>query len=272
MIPDIVEEKDLPKANSLMNIVPSISSLVGYASGGLIAASFGILYPICLAMTAYTIAAIVFLISRFTSLGRGGYKITNLSAFWGGVKVVWHDRVLGMMTLIALVWTFFYSGVQALLPALVMQVYQQEAGFYGIIKAVMVVGMLVGSLLAGLIAKRNRFAYFLLLPELGAGILIALLSIGLPVSSLGIIFFTIVLFESLADVYAITISQTRAPKEVLGRVFAFFATVSTASQATGALIFGGVATQFGLRVFFLIAGLSISITIFAAFFTRLRSI
>ena len=156
MLPDIVEEEDLTRANSVLGSINSLSLIVGPALGGIIYGFGGI-------KAAFLINGISFLGSgtselfiRYEQKTRRLEKVQEvIHDIKEGLSFIRTHRGLLTLLIFGLVFNFFVNPMFSVLAPYVLRVVIQfSAEQFGIVTTSFMAGMLIGNLIIGtLLAK-----------------------------------------------------------------------------------------------------------------------
>jgi len=270
-IPDLVPPGYLPQANAFMQMTMSMGGLVGYGVSGFVTGLFGLSAVILFDALSFLMAAALMGLARFRSQGdQRPQQPVAPRELLAGIHIVWNEQVVRVLTGVALVFGFFYATILALLPAFVAQHLQQDAQGFGIVRAALSLGMLVGPFAAGFWARRGRHGARTLTTILLSGLAIVAFSMS-PL--LWIAMFTLFLvgfFDGVSEVLSASILQARIPGEVRGRAFSILATAAMGVRVLGVGIGGPLALLLTVQGYFLFAGACITVVALLAFFTEVR--
>jgi DHA3 family macrolide efflux protein-like MFS transporter len=263
-----VPTQGLMSANALMQIAFMGSRVVGPATAGTIAATFG--PRVCYAIDVASFVASAALIGSVT-IRRPDAVLTSPSSSSNRIHAIWRDMIEGvnfivhhpsvLFVVLAMAAGLFTIGCFGPLIAIhVRDTLHASARLFGLVSGMVGVGLLVGS------QALRRFASHLAddslvlsgLAGIGAGVL---LLGGVPYSAATLAATFIIGFSFAAImVPAQTLLQRETPHEMIGRVSSTNISVAFLGQIIGLVLSGILADIFGVRtVFFLCAGLSIAL-------------
>jgi len=271
-VPDTVPEELLPQANAFRQISMSISGLVGYSVGGFVVSLFGISTVVLIDALTFFAAAFLILIARFQSWGKGkeerGNAFRDLVA---GIRVIWDDSVVRVLTGIALIFGLFYAVIIALLPQFAAEYLHQDARGLGLMRSTLSFGMLLGPVVAGLWARGGRYGKRVLTMGAFAGLsIIAFSSSPYLWLAMGMLFLT-GFFDCIAEVLDFSILQARIPNEARGRAFGFLTSAAMGARVIGLGIGGPLAIMMTVRGYFILGGICIAAVSLFGFLTKVRS-
>lgn len=253
-IPVLVQPQKVMSANAVINMVSSLSGLLGPALGGIAYSLWGI-YPVL-----YT-AAICFFVSAVMELfiQIPFTKREKKSSILKETKADLHQSILyisrkkpeiGQLTICCAGVNLVMSALMIIgLPVIVMQGlgFSGEEGsrLYGFMQAALAVGGLAGGLGAGILGSRlNAGKSWKLIACCGVLLVPMGIVLGLDVSA----YFTYAVLAiagmfimALASIYTIQIMsymQMTVPQDMVGKVIAWVIAVSTCAQPAGQVIYG----------------------------------
>lgn len=253
-IPVLVEGEKVMSANAVINMVSSLSGLLGPALGGIAYSMWGIKPILTVAAGCFCASAILEIFihipfvkrKRETSVWREtGHDLKSSLSY-----IVRDKKVVGKLTVCcAAVNLIVSSAIIIGLPVIVMQVLHfknsDSSAMYGFMQALLAVGGLAGGVGAGVFSKKISvkkswklllYAGLLLIP-MG----IALLADCSPLVAYVIFALAGMLIMAMSTLYTIQIMsyiQVTVPVEMLGKVISWIIAVSTCAQPLGQVIYG----------------------------------
>jgi DHA3 family macrolide efflux protein-like MFS transporter len=196
-----------------------------------------------------------------------------------GLMAVWHDVASGFRYLQARSGHMSLMGMSAvvnlcavpafsLLPLLVLEELGGDAARLGWMNSTLGVGMLAGGIGLGIWGGFRRRIVTTLVGLLAVGV--AILALGLvpaaPVSLAFVAMLAVGLTIPLANGPILAIIQATIPAELQGRVFTLMGSLAGVMAPVGLLLAAPVADLFGVRIWYVIAGLACLAMGCAAFF------
>ncbi|MGC8716627.1 MAG: MFS transporter [bacterium] len=218
-IPEMVDAKDLPRANSLFSIAGRVTDIIGPSIGGIV-------YKILSAGWLFAFNAISFFVSSiFTIFIKipQNYKEGRINIF-GDIKEVLkrvrEDENLMTLGISAAILNLFYVPFFILLPVYIKNYLLLDASIYGFVLGAGGIGSLVGLLITSSIsfsgdARYNLFRFSLM----GQGFSVGLLALPLNSIHLVSLFFIIDLLNIFVNIYINTALQLMVPSQERGRFF-----------------------------------------------------
>lgn len=253
-IPLLVAEESIMPANALINMISSLSGLLGPALGGIAYGLWGITPILYVCAGCFFLSAVMelFIHIPFTRKERTCSLFRELT---GDVKdsilfITREKKQIGKLTLCCTAVNLFLSALMIIsLPVIVMQVLSFPRGnaseMYGFLQAVMAAGGLAGGMAAGIFSKKLNirgswkllFVSSLLLLPMGA-----VLQEGIPVyaaySVIAVSGLIIMAFASLYTIQIMSYIQLTTPAALSGKVIAWIIALSTCAQPAGQMIYG----------------------------------
>jgi hypothetical protein len=158
MLPDIVKEEDLTRANSIMRSLYNISYIVGPTLGGIIYALGGIQLAFFFTGLSLTGSAVSEIFIQYHQETRKFEKmrevVTDLKEGISFIKI--HRGVLTFL-IFALVTNFFLSPIGSILvPYVLRVVIEFSAEQFGMLQTSFVVGTLAGNIIIGTVLARAK--------------------------------------------------------------------------------------------------------------------
>lgn len=247
-IPELVPRTQLRAASGLDLVSVNVSRAIGPALAGLVIAHLGGV-PVVFALNGISVVflAIALLAWRRPRAGPGGGRERFVPALRAGGRYVWHDPVVRRILFRAI--TFFVpaAALWALLPVIASRRLGLGADGYGALFGALGAGAVIGALV--LRRVRTRLSTNGIIGAAGivyaAALAVIVLTFSFPAA------LTILVFAGLAWMAATSTLQAELqlvlPIWVRARGVAIYAITFAGSQAAGALIWGLVANQIGLR-------------------------
>jgi MFS family permease len=265
IIPQIVEEKKLEKANGQFTAGQLITSdILGVALGGFII-TMHIVYP-------FAIDTVTALISLLLIMGlRGSFKPATESKesqapdasagaakqttqeeseqntrpmknwkreMWSGIQYVFQDRFLRGLAILSVTITLMFSMILVTQIFFVREVLQLEAYAFGILISIATVGSILGSQAVAYMRKRWSSKKLILLSILSMGLLYGGVGLTSNAYVVGGLYFCAAFFIVVYNVVRSSILQRSVPNELLGRVGSVFRFLSFGISAIGTLLGG----------------------------------
>lgn len=255
MIPTIVPRAQLGDANRWLELARSAAYAGGPAIGGAIVGWTGAPSAYVIA-TVLSILAVMFLRGLPDSRGSGRKGMRSLlhELKEGAAFVATHDLLRPILTT-AIFFNTAWFVLQAIYVAYAVQNLGLSPTAVGITLGIYGGGMVVGALLAPVVARRLSFGMMIVVgPLFGfCAALVMLLTIWVPSGVLPAVSFF--LFGSGPILWTITttLRQAVTPDAMLGRVSALIMTATFGARPIGAALGAVVAARFGVEACLLVA-------------------
>lgn len=258
MLPQLVAEEELAKANSKVASLRGLSVLLGPIIGAALYGGFGISLLFLINGVSYLLSGLseVFIgykyIKRKATTGLQGI-FKDLSA---GVGFIFSNKLILTLCCFFLV---LYAFIQPIFSVVLPLFYKTSLGYsethYGYLQSMLVLGMLIGSIMMGLaygkegnMLKPLRFGCMLLITSL---LIFSVLMFPKPLSILGnaslqyfVLLAAILCLFSAANMFinvpVQTFIQSQTTNEYMSRVFSIVGMITRGGMPFGALMYGFV--------------------------------
>lgn len=262
-IPALVETDHVMTANAMINMISSLSGLLGPALGGIAYSMWGIYSILYTAVFCFFVSAVmeIFIHIPFVKRERTQSILretrTDLKE---SLSFITREKPeIGKLTLCCAGVNLVLSSLMIIgLPVIVMQLLDfsaaQASRLYGFMEGILAVGGLAGGISAGALGARLeiRKSWKILLY---GGILLVPMGIVLfvdcsPWTAYFILAAAGMVMMALAAVYSIQIMsfiQIAVPQEMVGKVIAWAIAVSTCAQPIGQVVYGVLFEQLKQR-------------------------
>lgn len=251
-IPLLARPEQLTSANAVINMVQTLSALLGPVIGGVLFGAFGLRPILWVGMACFFLSAVMELFIRIPHSPRaaaGGVLSTvrrDLGESWRFIR---RERpvFLSVMLVLALFNLVLSAALVVGIPVAVVQTLGMSDSRLGVTQGAMGLGGLFGGGLAALLGPRLRLrrggAVLLAASLTAAGMGAALLP-GVP-PSLGwwgvtAMSFAIMVLSTLLVVVLSAAVQGQTPPELLGKVMAFIMAVSNCAAPLGQAVYGAL--------------------------------
>lgn len=249
-IPLLVDYEALAKGNAIINMVSTLSNLLGYAIGGVLFGAFGLTPILVISIVCFIISAImeIFIHIPYQKRDKGkGIFATVRNDLIESFYFVKREKpiflsVVGILAIFNLVLS---AAMIVGIPVMVVQVLGMSDADLGIAQGALGLGGLIGGLLAGTSTQKLKIRYnyiYLLICSSTALIMGISLMSAIP-TSIGFWLITIMSFVTMCVSTMFTISiftvvQQQTPIHLLGKVMATIIAVSSCFQPIGQAIYG----------------------------------
>ncbi len=249
-IPLLVEPDMLMSGNAVINMVSTLSGLLGPVIGGVLFGAFGIFPILFISIGCFLISAVmeIFIHIPFEERRDGrnvfqavGRDLRECLIFMKKEKPIFLS-ILGILALFNL---FFFFFMIVGIPVMVVQVLQMSDTALGITEAAMGLGGLAGGMAAGAAARKMRLEKgYLALTACACSALFMGLSLFEPVpAGVGYVVITAASFAGMCastmfSVSMLTVVGQQTPPQLLGKIMAVIMAVASCSQPLGQACYG----------------------------------
>ena len=276
LLPKIVKQQELVKANSLFSIAYQGSDALFNSIGGFIITIFGTIYAFIINSLTFFINSVLFIFLS-SDLSKNEKTITTqenyLSKLSNGIKI-WNTPLLKPLLIGIIIINFSTSSLLTVLPE-----YSETSYFYGILLSASGLGILIGAFLSNKkILKNIRLGTLYITFAFGIAVSWGLLSI-LNNNSITnrIINFSLFLFGwiliGILNTYSQTMIQCIVNKDKLDVAMSTMIGLSIAFSPLGALMAGILSIKYNTKIIIIITSLLIlSIFLFWLFNNNIRKL
>ena len=274
LLPKIVKQEDLVKANSLFSIAYQGSDALFNSIGGFIITVFGAIYAFIINSITFFINSTIFIfLSNDLSKNTNSVQENYFSKLSSGIKI-WNTPLLKPLLIGIIIINFSTSSLLTLLPG-----YSETSYFYGILLSASGLGILIGAFLSNSqILKNIRLSVLYTTFTLGISLSWGALSI-LNNNSITnkIINFSLFLFGwiliGILNTYSQTMIQCIISKDKLDVAMSTMIGLSIVFSPLGALLAGILSIKYSIKTIIIITSLLIySIFIFWLFNKNIRNL
>ena len=274
LLPKIVKQQDLVKANSLFSIAYQGSDALFNSIGGFIITVFGAIYAFIINSITFFINSTIFIfLSNDLSKNTNSVQENYFSKLSSGIKI-WNTPLLKPLLIGIIIINFSTSSLLTLLPE-----YSETSYFYGILLSASGLGILIGAFLSNKkILKNIRLGTLYITFAFGIAVSWGLLSI-LNNNSITnkIINFSLFLFGwiliGILNTYSQTMIQCIISKDKLDVAMSTMIGLSIAFSPLGALLAGVLSIKYSIKTIIIITSLLIfSIFLFWLFNKNIRNL
>ena len=274
LLPKIVKQEDLIKANSLFSIAYQGSDAFFNSIGGFIITVFGTIYAFIInSITFFINSAIFIFLSNDLSKNTNSIQENYFTKLSSGIKI-WNTPLLKPLLIGIIIINFSTSSLLTLLPE-----YSETSYFYGILLSASGLGILIGAFLSNKkILKNIRLGTLYITFAFGIAVSWGLLSI-LNNNSITnkIINFSLFLFGwiliGILNTYSQTMIQCIISKDKLDVAMSTMIGLSIAFSPLGALLAGLLSIKYSIKTIIIITSLLIfSIFLFWLFNKNIRNL
>lgn len=249
-IPLLTEKETLMKGNAVINMVSTLSGLLGPIIGGILFGSFGILPILFISTGCFVFSAVMEIFIHIpyvkqadnkSVLRAAGSDLRECLAFVKNDKPIF----LSVLVILALFNLVLSAAMVVGIPIMVVQVLEMSDTALGITEAAMGLGGLAGGIIAGTAAQKMKLKngwITLVLCSLAALLMgISLFEFIPPL--VGYIIITAGSFGAMCAATMFSVSlftavQQQTPPHLLGKIMAVITAISSCSQPLGQAVYG----------------------------------
>jgi MFS family permease len=271
IIPEIVEKKDLPKANSYMQMSLSVATSIGPSLAGILLTFLGLFNSLWITFTGFILLIFSIRLVKYNSKIESTTNAKHIfRKSYEGLKYTWSNKLYRSI----LTWNLFINlGLTGSVLMIIVRLKEELklASFQiGIIFTLSAVGGIIAGAIIPLIIEKFKSGKILLLSSM----ITALSLMGLFIFKYWLIigFLNAFLMGSVAfnSRMVSILYQTRVPVDYLGRVLSASRLISTILAPVSVLAAGAISKNFDTTIVFFIGSIIILLTNIVAFKSPLR--
>ena len=275
IVPELVSDEQLPRANGIVQGTAQVSVLVGPVAAGVVIAALGGTATDAIATgigVALLFDAATFLVSLATLLlirPRAHVAQAHdsiLESIREAARFVWSSRGMRAMVLVSLAANFLIVGpFEVGMPFIAYSRLPEGAAAFGIVTAAFGAGSLVGLVLGSMLPapSARRFGAIVVSPMALAGLALAGLSAATSTFAAAALTAIAGIALGYTNLLSITWIQRRIPQALMGRVMSLLITGSVGLVPVS-MFLSGFAVQLNVDLTLLAAGIGMAIVALAA--------
>lgn len=257
IMPELVPKRELPGAIALNSIGFNLARAAGPALGGIVVAAVGAGAAFVLNAVSFVgVLIVLYLWKRkpeSQSIGSEGVG----PAIWAGIRYVRFAPAMHSVLLRSGLFVISASAIWAILPVVAKIEFHSESTGYGVLLGFLGLGSITGALIL------SRLRQLLSREVLASGgvVLFGLVNIGLAATSRFSVVCALMMAGGIGwmtvNSTLNTAAQTSLPGWVRARALAVYLLVFQGAMAIGSIIWGEVASRYGLRLTLFVAGVTL---------------
>lgn len=266
ILPHIVEDAALPAANSAVQGGQQLAVIAGASAAGVTLALTGAHWALLIDGITFLLAALALSLIRFPPdlLAKKSLEARALAQdLWRGLLYLAGRREILALVGVIFVSNLVLSPANVVFPVFSREVLGQGVRGFGFLAAALGLGLLAGSVAAGIVGDRVPFARAILAGLLGLGSLLWALSFERSLALAVLTTAAIGAMLPLVQVPLISRLQRSVPKELQGRVFATLGSVVSLAVPVGAILMGQALEWAPVPIVFRGAGTAVLMVAFA---------
>lgn len=218
-VTDLLTEEEYAKASGMVQMAGAAKYLISPFIAGLIlaAADIRVILLIDISTIAVTVLAVAFVRKSIPEKKPRKEDFHFFGEFREGLKSIIGDKGIQNLVILMAFVCFFVAFIQTLMTPMILSF--ASAKTLGIMESISAVGMLVGSILIGMISIKKNYARLLTAALMAAGLFMAM--VGTTTNIYIILAFSILFFTALPfiNTSADVLIRVRIPNEVQGRAW-----------------------------------------------------
>lgn len=257
LVPQIVEEQDLPRAQTYLSFAYSGTDYLFNALAGVLISLLSYFQLIIINIFSFLLSIIFFRKIKYETATDNNDPVSEKFNLFEGFRFILKNNLLLIITVCSLVINFVFGGlnVYQVLIAHAMG----GAQYLGLLASLGAIGSLLGSsIIANVIFKYIPVGKVLVIFHLLSGLLFIMTSL---VTTHKILFLSFWLLSfmmlGVTQVIQVPVLQKLIPSQKIGTVMSSFYTLTVTSLPLGALFFGTIGENLSGRIFLAIFGITL---------------
>jgi len=250
--PAIVEEEVLLEANGAIQAINAMSELLGFALGGILVATIGMVNIVILAGVAFLVSTVIDLFIKISyERQEVEFGIVKTAVLDMRESLEYATKINPFIIRLAVFMGFFAFLIMPIvtvaLPYIVRIQFAASDTMFGMSQAMTALGMLLGGILSGKLKKWLQFKYFAYIVVFVAVLCLSLAvtvyaplfsSVVLPFWLFNIVLMFVMVLMTFGTVIAMTFIQEQVPGKYLGKIIALVITILNIATPVSQYVFG----------------------------------
>jgi len=254
LIPELVTEDSLTKANGINQGVTTLSGMIGMLVGSTLISLISIADFAFLNAVSFFISLVCLLIVQrgYTDTALREQRSQGSSAWYDGIAYIKDNRVLRVIVFTGLLLNFCLGPVMSLTVVWVKGILKGTAMDYSIAQIALMVGVILGSIGASVVKKGLKQK--MIVSFLSLSLIVVAMALLKNMITYFILRILIGFFAGIINVSIFTSLQTNTPSRLLGRVSGALLAGTNLFLQLGMLVGGALVNFVGVAVVFMVGG------------------
>jgi len=225
-VTDLLSEDEYARASGLIQIAGSSRYLVSPVLAGFILSVSDIRLILIIDMATIIVTVLTLLVVRKNMhLSKPCKKEFNFfKSFRKGIEGIAQNTTVKSLTILMTLICFFIAFLQTLLTPMVLAL--SDVKTLGVMETISSVGMLIGSVIIGILNIRSHYSHILKIALMAAGISMALSGTTCSIWGIGVFCFFVFLSIPFANTCADVLVRTNIPNDIQGRVWGIISIIT----------------------------------------------
>lgn len=266
----LVGPDKITEANGKLFASHAAAGIGGTLCAGLVSGAFGASVAIAADAATFAVSALGLLLVRLRKLDGVPGKVSAWKGFAVGAGFLWRHPVLRSLTLLLVVFHFFYLGITDIIIYYVRNVLGHPDRTVGYVMAMAAVGTVAGSLAVGPLRRRFGFGVCWIMPTFLLGVAVAGIGLTTTVAVIAMLALACICFASISGICSMSLRQQITPDHLLGRVTSAYWTVQQSLAPIGAAVLTAATARSGVTQVLLVSGSILAAVGLTGAFTPVR--
>jgi MFS family permease len=276
IIPDLVDEKELTAANSMISVTEDLMYIIGASLGGVLIGSIGITSIFIFDALSFVLAGCLLLPVSFQPIDTSNlvsHEHTRSDSIWKSIsqtaKYMLRSSLLRMLILIGVLLNVAGGITSIVHPIYVKDILRSGANGYGLVVSIRALGTFASAIILGQIRPPRKLQGWLISAALlfmGLGFILLPLNSQLTIAAL--LFLVIGASEGIGLISYRSIIQTGIPGNLRGQVFAITRSLMMSARPLALSASGFLIMALSSQTIYIVSGLIIVCLSFFAISSR----
>jgi MFS family permease len=257
IMPELVPKTELPAAIALNSMGFNLARAVGPALGGVVVAAVGAGAAFILNAVSFVAVLIVLYLWKRAPEHASTSSEGVMAAMWAGMRYVRFAPTMHAVLLRSGSFVLAASALWSILPLVAKLELHRESGAFGLLLGCLGGGSILGALVIGRVRQLLSVETIVTAAVAVFGLVNIALAYLESFSAVALVLLTGGVAWMAVNASLNTAAQTSVPAWVRARAMALYLLVFQGAMAVGSVIWGEVATRFGLRTTLLVAGITL---------------
>ncbi|MUK90091.1 MFS transporter [Ornithinibacillus sp. L9] len=227
LTPVLLEDEQLQRGNSFMQMTTQISPILGPALGGTLIALLGFKGVFTVALVMLLLASVAVLFIRLKEDKKDAERPSPWEDFKEGWNYARKNELVVSIVVMAFFLNFFFSGPLTIgIPIMVKDVFHGDAVNLATVQTSLGIGALIGAIVLATI-KLKKPGFIMIGGLIALGVIYTITGFSIHIYLTAVLVALMTFTTQFVNIPLITMLQQTTDKHMLGRMMSFLMTVST---------------------------------------------
>ncbi len=257
IVPQIVKQEEITKANALVQIGSSFSILIGPLVGVSLIALIGLPLAFAANGVSFLLSALLLYGIKTVALSVQAQVTSFIASIKDGLKLIKQHPIVSRLIGKAAIINLFYGSVTIIIPLFAGNIYHMGAKGIGFMMGAFAAGIFVSSIVMGSVRITTSDRIVVSFSTLLMGVMFIVFGTlcNFYISLLSL--FLIGAGVNISNVSIISVYQKRLPDQVLGRIMSFLGAIALSLLPVSYALTGVLVSLIGTRSILIVSGIII---------------